>query len=330
MLRGKLVIQIEWRFNRPIQRACIWASLLLMFLSSGARVADVKAETLKAWDDYLAAANAQMQQRMSAAHPFLLADEDPAHAAKLRNGEILVFPAAQHIPKRVPSGLIHDWYGEVFIPDVTLLHVVQVLRGYERYKDVFKPVVVDSRIITSSESQDQFYMLLVNESLISKTALDIDYRSSYFRLGDRRGYKISQSTRIQELAGYGTDHQRMLPPDQGTGLIWRAFDITRFEERDGGTYIEVEEIVLSRDIPASLRWIVDPIVRRVSRGSVTTSLRQIRDAARLAPRRGEQSAECGRCFIGPTCVVVTPPRLPSDSFSSGEYMPPSAHWRRLR
>jgi len=302
-LRGVLVTQIEWGFDSPILRACVWASLLLMFLSSGAaRAADVKAETLKAWSDYLAAANAQMQQRMSAAHPFLSADEDPAHAAKLRSGEILVFPAAQHIPKRVPSGLIHDWYGEVFIPDVTLLNVLKVLRGYGCYKEVFKPVVVDSRVITSSESQDQFYMLLVNESLISKTALDMDFRSSYFRVDDRRAYKISQSTRIQEFAGYGTDHQRMLPPDQGTGLIWRVYDITRFEERDGGVYIEVEEIVLSRDIPASLRWIVDPIVRRVSRGSVTTTLRQIRDAAGLAPKRGERSAECGRSFAGPTCA----------------------------
>jgi len=308
-----LVIPIEWGFNCPIQRACVWASVLLMFLSYGAaRAADVKAETLKAWDDYLAAANAQMQQRMIAAHPFLLADEDPGRAAKLRSGEILVFPAAQHIPKRVPSGLIHDWYGEVFIPDVTLLDVVQVLRGYGCYREVFKPVVVDSRVITSSESQDQFYMLLVNESLISKTALDIDFRSSYFRVDDRHGYKISESTRIQELAGYGTDHQRMLPPDMGTGLIWRAFDITRFEERDGGVYIEVEEIVLSRDIPASLRWIIDPIVRRVSRGSINTTLRQIQVAARMAVKRGDRSTQSGCCSTGPTGMGATPPSCSVD------------------
>jgi len=279
-----------------------------------ANAADLKPETLKAWDDYVAAADIQMQERMSATHPFLLADEDPGRAAELRSGEILVFPASQHIPKRVPSGLIHDWYGQVFIPDVTLLDVRRVLRNYGCYKELYKPAVVDSRTIASSESQDQFYLLLVNKSLISKTALDTDFRSSYFRVDDRRGYEISCSTRIQELAGFGTGHQRMPPPDQGPGLIWRAFDITRFEERDGGVYIEVEDIVLSRDIPASLRWIVDPIIRRVSRGSVTTSLHQIQDTARMAAKRGEQFAECGRCSNVPTCAGgATPPRSAADS-----------------
>jgi len=43
------------------------------------------------------------------------------------------------------------------------------------------------------------------------------------------------------------------PEGEGTGLIWR-----RFEERDGGVYVEVEAIALSRDVPASLRWLVEP------------------------------------------------------------------------
>ncbi len=53
----------------------------------------------------------------------------------------------------------------------------------------------------------------------------------------------------------------------------------RFEERDGGVYVEVEAIALSRDIPAAVRWMVDPIVKRVSRSSVATSLKQTQEAA---------------------------------------------------
>ena len=64
------------------------------------------------------------------------------------------------------------------------------------------------------------------------------------------------------------------------GLIWRVHSITHFEERDGGVYIEVEAIALSRDIPAVLRWVVDPIVRRVSRASLATSLQQTEAAVR--------------------------------------------------
>jgi membrane protein DedA with SNARE-associated domain/rhodanese-related sulfurtransferase len=37
--------------------------------------------------------------------------------------------------------------------------------------------------------------------------------------------------------------------------------VVRFDERDGGLYIEVEAIALSRDIPAAVRLVADPIVR---------------------------------------------------------------------
>jgi hypothetical protein len=49
---------------------------------------------------------------------------------------------------------------------------------------------------------------------------------------------------------------------------------------DGGVCIELEAIVLSRDIPGSMRWIVDPIVRRISVASLETTLRQTEDAVR--------------------------------------------------
>lgn len=63
-------------------------------------------------------------------------------------------------------------------------------------------------------------------------------------------------------------------------MIWRLHCIMRFEERDGGVYIKVEAMALSRDIPAALRWAVEPIVRRVSRSSVATSLQQTKAAVR--------------------------------------------------
>jgi len=51
-----------------------------------------------------------------------------------------------------------------------------------------------------------------------------------------------------------------------------SISTARFEERDGGVYVELEAIALSRDVP--VRWIVNPIVRRVSRNSMLLSLQQ--------------------------------------------------------
>jgi hypothetical protein len=286
------------------QTAAVWASVLLIFILPGtASAANLKPVTRKAWEEYVIAANAQMQERLSPLHPFLLSDEDPGRAAKLRSGEILVSPAGPYIPKRVPSGLIHDWNGEAFIPNTTLQDVLRVVRDYDCYKEVYHPTVVDSRAIATGEWEDQFSMLLMNKSLISKTALDSDFRSSYFRVNDQQSYSVSESMRIQEVAGYGTGSQQMLPEDEGTGLIWRVYSITRFEERDGGVYIELEAIVLSRDIPILLRWIVDPIVRRASRESLITSFRQTQDAVQSAAKLGDHCAASGRCSNGTSRVA---------------------------
>jgi len=206
--------------------------------------------------------------------------------------------------------LIHDWNGEAFIPNTTLPDVLRVVRDYGCYKEIYHPAVVDSRAIATGELQDQFSMLLANKSLISKTALDTEFRSSYFRVSDQHWYGVSESTRIQEVADYGTGGQHLLREDEGTGLIWRAYSITRFAEHDGGVYIELETIILSRDIPVAFRWIVAPIVRRVSRESLITSLRQTQDAVRSAATLGTQSAKSDRCLNGTIMddqLVLKPP-----------------------
>ena len=125
-------------------------------------------------------------------------------------------------------------------------------------------------------------MMLMNKSLFSKLALDSDYQSSYNQVDERRLYCVSQTTRIQEIAEYGVAGQHTLPEDQGTGLIWRLYSVSRFEERDGGVYVEVEAMALSRDIPAALRLVAEPIVRRVSRDSLLTALSQTGKAVRSA------------------------------------------------
>jgi hypothetical protein len=69
-------------------------------------------------------------------------------------------------------------------------------------------------------------------------------------------------------------------------------DITRYEEREGGVYLEVEAIALTRDIPPSLRWLVAGIVKHLSFDSMETMLRQTRDAVASAPARVEAVVQC--------------------------------------
>jgi AAA domain (Cdc48 subfamily) len=159
-----------------------------------------------------------------------------------------------------------------FINRLDKIVVFKSLRAEElrRIVDIVLEIV-QQRIQTAADSKPFFL----------KTALDTDYESCEVHLDDRRVYSVSRTTRIQEIEEYGAPAQRILHEGEGNGIIWRLFWITRHVECHGGVYLELEAIGLSRDIPASLRWLVEPIVRRVSRGSLSTSLRQTENAVRI-------------------------------------------------
>lgn len=266
-----------------MKRPFIWSVLLsLAFMTFvhpvAMRAGSLDANTLTAWDAYLQLASNRMEQRLTPSQTFLWVDERPDRVARVRAGEIVVSPVTLQNTRRVPSGLIHDWISAAFIEHATVKDVLDVVRNYGRYKDFYQPTVIDSRAIAVSESTDRFSMRLINKSLLLSTAFDVDYESCYVQLDAARGYSISRSTRIREIEAYGTADQRLLNEGEGHGFIWRLFSIMRYVERDGGIYIELEAIGLSRDIPASLQWLIEPMVRRIARGSLSTSLRQTESA----------------------------------------------------
>ncbi len=267
------------------------AILILLRVHPSICAATLTEETKAAWDAYLRQANAAMQARLQPGAHFLWLDDEPGRAEGIRTKGPYIAPVGSHIPKKVPSGLIHDWLGVGFVPDVTIEDIVRVVRDYDRYKDVYQPGVIDSISHGTDGIKDLFSMRLANRSVVAKTALDTDCEASYFRIDDRHWYGVSNTTHIQEVEKFGTPAQRTLPEDHGTGLIWRLSSITRLEARDGGVYAELEAIALSRDIPAAFRVFVTPIVRRVSRDSLATSLHQTKVAIdeSMARRRQERS-----------------------------------------
>ncbi len=262
------------------------ALAILLFFPITVSAATLKPETKEAWNEYLVSAQADMQSRLQPGAHFLWLDDHPELAEKIKTVGPYVSPVGPHIPKKVPAGLIHDWLGIGFVPHVKIEDILRIVRDYDRYKDVYRPGVIDSIAHGHDGTRDLFSMRLMNKSVVAKTALDTDCEASYIRVDDRRWYGFSNTTHIQEVDKFGTPQQHTLPEDQGTGLIWRLSSFTRLEERDGGVYAELEAIALSRDIPSAVRLFVTPIVRRVSRESLATSLHQTRIAVDSGIPRG--------------------------------------------
>ena len=218
---------------------------------------------------------------MASQTPFLWVDQKPERLQRVRDGEIVVSSVGKENPKPVASGLIHDWVGAAFLPNVSITEVLSAARDYSNYKEYYKPTVVDSRLLSKYGPCETYSMRVVNKEVVGETALDMEYESCYFKIDDRRWYSTTHTTRVQEIRHHGRPDEQELPPDHGSGYIWRLYSVAKFEQRDGGTYVEVEAIALSRDIPIALRWVVNPIVRRVSRNSMLVSLQQMKEAVRL-------------------------------------------------
>lgn len=276
-----------FRISRRFLIGMMCASFLVAPVASNG--AELKEDTLRAWNAFVETANLQMRDRVHGT--FLWVDEVPSRNLQVRAGKILISSVGQENPKVVPSGLIHDWIGAAFIPEARLGDVLSAVRDYDHYKDFYKPTVVDSKSLDTAGNCDKYFVRAVSKEIVAETALDGEYEACYVQLDERRWYSIAQTTGVQEIRHYGRPGEQELPPNQGSGYIWRLYSLARFEERDGGVYVELEAIVLSRDIPVAVRWVVNPIVRSVSRNSLLTSLRQMEEAVRTTAGTANRTAK---------------------------------------
>jgi hypothetical protein len=252
----------------------------------------LQVETVKAWDEYVRSTESRMQARLDGRTPFLWMDESMDRSQRIGRGETLVAPVLSHGTSRVPNGLIHDWIGGIFMPGATIKRLSAVIQDYSQYKDFYRPVVVDSKLLACTAMDQRFSMLLQHKVLFITAAIEGEYQAHDVKVDSRRGYSVADTVQVQEIENYGHAAERLLPSGTGNGYIWRLHSIARYEERDGGVYLELEAIALTRDIPASVRWLVNPVVNHLSTNSLATTLQQTRDAVNSTPLKIEADLLC--------------------------------------
>jgi hypothetical protein len=263
------------------------ASLFLTAaLPSGA--ANPEAATLQAWEGYVTAVKQRTAERFEHADSFLMIDKSPDGLRRVRKGEVLAWPAITNGRSQLAGGLVHHWNGAIFIANTNLDTVFDILDDYESYERYFRPTVVAASLINGNGSHRQFSMRLVRRVMFVTAAVEAQYDSVHYRNGGPRWYSVTQSTRIQEIENFGQPSQRLLAPDSGNGYIWRLYGVSRFEERDGGVYIEVEAMALTRAVPAYTSWLLNPVITRLSKNAILTSLTQMREAAHVYSRPVQQ------------------------------------------
>jgi hypothetical protein len=252
------------------------ATLFFLLAPAVSNATELKQETLTAWDAYMRAANLQLEERLNNNSPFLWIDESPERSRRVRQAGFLISPMGETNPEIVPNGLIHHWIGAMFVANVTIGDALSVARDYERYKEFYGPTVINSKLIARNGADYTVSILGLKRVLFETIVLQSEFQSRCSESDARRAYCISYSTRIEEIQQYGQPNEWKLPPDEGHGYLWRLYTFSRYEQRDGGVYVELEVIVLSRD--SSIRWFVKPVIERVSRNSISIGLQQTREA----------------------------------------------------
>jgi hypothetical protein len=243
------------------------------------RAVELQPETVRAWDAYIQNVDASMRARLTAGQPFLWTYESVNRRRDVRRGEVVVAPLLNHRGLlAVPNGLIHHWIGAVFIPNVPIDRLLGILQDYGRFPEIYKPVVASVRLVACSGDKTEFSMIWRRRVLFVNAAIETRCQADAFVSNSGRGYNIADSRQTREIVEYGQPGEHFLPPDTGSGFIWRLHTITRYEEQDGGVYLEIEALALTRDIPSSFQWLVSPVVKHLSANSLETMLRQTRGA----------------------------------------------------
>jgi hypothetical protein len=138
------------------------------------------------------------------------------------------------------------------------------MHDYDNYKRLYLPAVAVSRTRARTQSRQEFQMTWQRRVLFVNAAMQGHYPAHEVRVDSRRGYSVVDTMEVRQIDGYGSANQHFLPPDTGSGFIWRIRSVSRYEQRDGGVILALEAIALTRDIPASLSWLVAPLVYHLS------------------------------------------------------------------
>lgn len=258
-------------------------------------------DTERAFEKYVQAVEGHMQADCKPKEAFLWidrpSDEDARFRAneQLQSGQVLAQCVAgcdsSGVP--IPGGLIHDWVGVVFIPGASLPEALSLVQDYGRAQNYYRPDVTRSKLLSRSGNSFQVFLQLKQTDVLT-VVFNTEYRIHYTPVSPSRACSISHSIRIAEVENAGGAHEREKSPHDNSGFLWRLDSYWRFEEADGGVYIQCRVISLTRDIPRGLNWVVAPFIKDIPGKSLRFTLGATREALLRkfpAARSGEHNGK---------------------------------------
>jgi len=266
------------RFPRRRTLAVAAAALLSIAATAGAAgAAELKPETVAAWNAYVAAAEARIARELAEDRRFLVQDFEPASRearARLLSGDVLVSEMSAEDARGAriegPGGMIHHWRGAILVPGVTLDSLLARLQN-PNTQGPHQEDVLAVRILEKAPDHLRLFIKMTRTKIVTVT-YNSEHDLRYVRHTTTRVSSRSETTRIAELENAGTPAEREKPVGADRGFLWKLNSYWRYEEVPGGVIVECESLTLSRDIPWGIKQLVSPIVNRIARQSMGRTL----------------------------------------------------------
>jgi hypothetical protein len=283
-----------WDMKRRIlwtNIAVVSIAIIILFLFPRSGCAEPLGAAVAQFNSYVAQVESRLTRQHSSTRDFVEHAGDPKIDDRLRRGELIIEQLTPAKDADLPGALLHHWRGTAFVLGATAADFESAMKNFNAYPQRYSPDIVRAAIVTKAngDTPEHFIATMrVRQKHVITVVMDTTYDIQYGHLDARHGYSISRSTKISEIADAGTAKERALSPNEDHGFLWRLNTYWSYAEQDGGLYIQIETISLTRNIPAGLGWIVRPFVESVPRESLEFTLRQtckaLQNSERIARR----------------------------------------------
>jgi hypothetical protein len=248
---------------------------LLFFLDAPPfLLAEPTPAAVSAFNAYIRAVESRLAQQHRSPGSFLAstASGPPLDETRLRQHELIIERITPSKDLGSSGALLHHWRGTAFAPGARAADFERLMRDFNAYPQHFSPQVLQAKTLAQNGNRMQAWMRVRQHHVIT-VVMDATYDVSFGQLDGQHGYSISQSTRITEMESAGTDAEHALNSSEEHGFLWRLNTYWSYEERDGGLYLQIEAVSLTRAIPRGLGWVIQPYAESIPRESLQFTLR---------------------------------------------------------
>jgi hypothetical protein len=270
------------RSNTVLNSYCIarirFAVLIfsILALATACRAVEPTAAAVAGFNSYISTLESRIARQHQSQNGFIASVlSDQNNRAKLQRGEPIIERISSGTSPELPGATIYHWRGTAFVPGAKVADFERLMEDFANYPKSFAPQIVQAKVMSRKDEGGRVSIqtaMRVKQHHVITVVMDMAYDAEFARLDAQHGYSISRSTRITEISGAGTKDEHAMSGSEQHGFLWRLDSYWSYEERDGGLYMQIESVSLTRSIPAGLGWALGPFVQSVPRESLEFTL----------------------------------------------------------